>query len=150
VGGRFTVGNRLERTRLTLRLAGVGPDGDTIVDPEGGIFLEADDGTVAAKWPFPAMLEHWNRKHANAAYVPSLRQDDPRKYRYSPDIYLASGTDFGLFLGGLSKGIVCYDPGIKLEGLEGPQVRIKRRSQFRVAFPELVTLYRAFEAVVVG
>lgn len=150
IGGRFTVGKRLGLTGLTLDLEGVGSGGDTITDPQGGIILRDDQGTIAAKWPFPAMLEHWNRKHANAAYVPSLRQDDPRKYRYSPDIYLASGTDFGLFLGGLSKGIVCYDPGIKLEGLDGPRVKIKRRSQFRVAFPELVTLYRAFEAVLGG
>lgn len=150
VGGRFTVGKRLPRTGLTLRLAGVGSTGDTITDPQGGIQLVADDGTVAARWPFPDLLQHWNRKHANAAYVPSLRRKDPVQYCYSPDVYLASGTDFGLFLKGLSTGIVCYDPGIKLVGLDGPKVRIKRRSQFRVGFNGLRGLYRQFEAVVVA
>lgn len=150
VGGRFTIGKRLPRTGLTLRLAGAGQDGATIKDPEGGIILTDDDGTVAAKWPFPAMLEHWNRKHANAAYVPSRRQEDPPRYCYSPDVYLASGTDFGLFMRGVSTGVVAYDPGIKLEGLGGPRVTTKRRSQFRVAFNELPGLYRKFESVLVG
>lgn len=150
VGGRFTIGKRLPRTGLTLRLDGIGADGATIADPEGGIQLTADDGTVAAMWPFPAMLQHWNHKHARAAYVPSLKKEPPVRYRFSPDVYLASGTDFGLFLSGLSRGIVAYDPGIKLEDADGPAPKVKRRSQFRVGFPKLHFLYRSFESVLTG
>lgn len=150
VGGKFTIGRRLPRTRLTLRLVGVGAGGNTIEDPEGGIQLTDDDGTIAAMWPFPAMLQHWNHKHARAAYVPSLRKGPPTQYRYSQDIYLASGTDFGLFLKGISDGVIAYDPGIKLEGVAACHPKIKRRSQFRVAFPALRTLYRRFESVVLN
>lgn len=148
VGGRFFLGTTLEATRLTLRLAGVDADGYTISDPTGGIVLVGEDDTIAAKWPFPAMLEHWNRKHANAAYVPSLKRDSPLQFRYSRDVYLASGTDFGLFLKGLRDRVVCYDPGIKMEEASSERPKIKRRSQFRVAFDELPLLYRRFESVV--
>lgn len=150
VGGKFTLGRRLPRTGLTLRIAGVGDGGNTIEDSAGGIQLTADDGTIAAMWPFPALLQHWNQKHARAAYVPSLREGPPIRFRYSPDVYLASGTDFGLFLKGVADGVVAYDPGIKMEGVSGPRPRIKRRSQFRVPFAKLLTLYRRFESVMVG
>lgn len=145
VGGRFLVGTRLARTGLTLRLVGIGESGDTVENAQGGIELVDDTNTVAARWPFPALLEHWNRKHSKAAYVPSMRQKDPRQYRYADEVFLGIGTDFGLFLKGLSSRIVAYDPGIKLEGSEGAEPRSKRRSQFRVAFSSLPALYRRFE-----
>ncbi len=147
VGGRFLVGTRLKRTGLTLRLAGVTETGDKVENAEGGIELVDDRGLVAARWPFPALLEHWNRKHAKAAFVPSMRQKDPRKYRYADEVFLGIGTDFGLFLRGLSTRLIAYDPGIKLEGADSSEPRSKRRSQFRIAFSSLHTLYRRFEQV---
>ena len=147
VGGRFLVGTRLPRTGLTLRLVGLSDSGDKVEDADGGIELVDDSENVAARWPFPALLEHWNRKHAKAAYIPSMRQQDPRQYRYADEVFLGIGTDFGLFLKGLSSRLVAYDPGIKLEGCDGTDPKSKRRSQFRIPFPSLPSLYRRFEVV---
>jgi hypothetical protein len=145
VGGRFLVGTRLQRTGLTLRLVGFSESGDKVEDADGGIELVDDRADIAARWPFAALLEHWNRKHAKAAYVPSMRQKEPRKYRYADEAFLGIGTDFGLFLKGLSSRLIAYDPGIKLEGTEGPDPKSKRRSQFRIAFTALPAVYRRFE-----
>jgi hypothetical protein len=146
-GGRFTVGRRLARTGLTLRVSGTGANGDTIVDSDGGVQLVDDNGIIAAEWSFPALLAHWNLKHAKAAYVPSIRREPPRQYQYSRDVFLATGTDFGLFLRAMSRQAIVYDPGIKLENASGPSPRAKRRNQFRVSFTNLRELYHRFEAV---
>jgi hypothetical protein len=145
VGGRFLAGTRLQRTGLTLRLVGLSESGDKVEDADGGIELVDDQGDVAARWPFAALLEHWNRKHAKAAYVPSMRQTEPRRYRYADEAFLGIGTDFGLFLRGLSSRLIAYDPGIKLEGADGPTPKSKRRSQFRISFTSLPAMYRRFE-----
>jgi hypothetical protein len=145
VGGRFLVGTRLPRTGLTLRLVGFSESGDKVEDAEGGIELVDDRLQIAARWPFAALLEHWNKKHAKAAYVPSMRQKDPTKYCYADEAFLGIGTDFGLFLKGVSSRLIAYDPGIKLEGADGPGAKAKRRSQFRIQFASLPKLYRRFE-----
>jgi hypothetical protein len=147
VGGRFVVGKRGERTGLTLRLTGVSVDGARIDDASGGVKLVDDHGVVAAGWPFTTLIEHWNHKHARAAYVPSQKRDPPLQYRYAPACFLGTGTDFGRFLKAMSVGQVYYDPGIKLESASTPHSRPKRRSQFRIAFPDLHVLYHRFEQV---
>jgi hypothetical protein len=145
VGGKFVVGKRGDRTGLTLKLTGLSADGNTIDDASGGVTLVDDNGIVAAGWPFAALIEHWNHKHARAAYVPSLKRDPPPQYRYAPACFLGTGTDFGRFLKAMSVGHVYYDPGIKLESASTSHPAVKRRSQFRIAFPDLRTLYHKFE-----
>jgi hypothetical protein len=145
VGGKFVVGKRGDRTGLTLRLTGVSADGDTIDDANGGVTLVDDNGIIAAGWPFTALIEHWNHKHARAAYVPSQKRGPPPQYRYAPACFLGTGTDFGRFLKAMSVGQVYYDPGIKLESASTPHPVVKRRSQFRIAFPDLRVLYHRFE-----
>lgn len=150
VGGRFVVGRRLPLTGLRLELEGINSTGDGIHDAEGGIRLVDDDGRVAAKWPFASLLEHWNHKHARAAYVPSMQRSEPSGYRYAPACYLGIGTDFGRFLLAMSRGAVFYDPGIKLERASEPNPACKRRSQFRISFHRMTDLYERFESVVLG
>lgn len=145
VGGKFVVGKRGDRTGLTLKLTGVSAGGDRIDDASGGVTLVDDHGIVAAGWPFTALIEHWNRKHARAAYVPSQKRGPPPQYRYAPACFLGTGTDFGRFLKAMSVGQVYYDPGIKLEAASTSHPIVKRRSQFRIAFPDLRALYDRFE-----
>lgn len=146
-GGKFIVDRPASRTGLTLLLAGYDRDTGKISSVGGGLELRAPDGTLAAGWPFPALIEHWNRKHARAAYVPSMKQDEPRAYRYGARVFLGTGTDFGLLLAAFAAGAVSYDPGIKLEQASGPRPQVHRRSQFRIDFRRLGLLYRSFEAV---
>lgn len=147
VGGRFTVGRIAPRTGLRLVLAGYDAEAGKIVDPAGGVHLLAGDDTIAAGWPFTSLIEHWNRKHAQAAFVPSIKRDNPRQYRYGRRIFLGTGSDFGLFVAALAHGSVCYDPGIKLEGIGTGRETPHRRSQFRMAFRALGDVYRAFERI---
>ncbi|WP_276512372.1 MvaI/BcnI family restriction endonuclease [Bradyrhizobium yuanmingense] len=100
---------------------------------------------VAANWSFKNMMQHWNRKHAQAAYVPSLFREPPPEYSYGPRILLCEQTDFILFLKAITEGIVYYDPAIKLIG--GSQPDKKRRSQFRVKHKQITDLYYRSEVV---
>jgi hypothetical protein len=92
-------------------------------------------------------MKHWNRKHAKAVYVPSICAPIPeRKYRYGNLIRLGNGTDFLLYLKALARGLVYYDPGIKLESASTTP-RTKRRSQFRMKSADLPALYHSMETV---
>ncbi|MDP1859957.1 MAG: MvaI/BcnI family restriction endonuclease [Gemmatimonadaceae bacterium] len=142
-----TIGRRLERTGLTLVLTGADRETGMIEQADGSISLVDDEGRVAAGWPFASLIEHWNRKHAEAAYVPSMKLVDPLRFRYADTIFLGYGTDFGRFMRGLAEGVVCYDPGIKLEGVGGGAPKAHKRSQFRVGFAVLGMLYGRFETV---
>ena len=128
-----------------MRLLGFDAAKDRITDAAGGISLVDDKGVIAASWPFASLIEHWNEKHAQAVFVPSLSRNNPREYRYSDTLFLGEGTDFGRFLKAVSEGTVAYDPGIKLEEASGPTPKAKKRSQFRIAARKLSVLYRTFE-----
>ncbi|QYY36466.1 MvaI/BcnI family restriction endonuclease [Ruficoccus sp. ZRK36] len=134
-------------TGLFLKLDGYCPFTNKITDFEGGIVLT--NGTdIAAKWPFPALVEHWSRKHAQAAYIPSMCQVlDSRQYQYGGTIFTGRGTDFTMFLSAMSKDSVYYDPGIKGENWSTGRAKIKRRSQFRINSRNLGDLYNSFDAV---
>jgi hypothetical protein len=137
-------------TGLQLRLTGYNEANGKIVDMTGGVILEDAAGEVAAKWGFTGMIEHWNRKHAQAAYVPSLFQTPPPEYRYGPKVQLCEQTDFSLLLKALATGNVYYDPGIKIEGLDTGSPTTKRRSQFRIKHSNLGAMYHHVETVALG
>jgi len=132
-------------TGLALRMTGFDAAIGKITDLDGGITLIDRSGTVAASWGFRGIMAHWNRKHAKAAYVPSLMQFPPPEYRYGAIVELCEGTDVLLLLAAVSAGAVYYDPGIKMENAGGGRPEIKRRSQFRVKHDSLGRLYRASE-----
>jgi hypothetical protein len=145
-GGNFKIGNRNENTGLTMNLIGYA-DG-RIHDKNGLLALVSDDGEIAASWNFQGLMEHWTRKHAHAVYVPSmLRKIPAQQYTYSRLVRLASKPDFLLVLHALAKGIIYYDPGIKLENASSDRSRLKKRSQFRIKSKDLGSIYGLCETV---
>lgn len=142
-GGIYRAGNDFHpETGLALALYGFDPDSGRIMDMDGGIVLSDSAGEVAAFWGFAGLMNHWNRKHARAVYVPSLFRTPPPEYAYGNLVQLCVETDFLLFLGAMAAGQVYYDPGIKLENASTARPEIKRRSQFRVSHMDLGGLYR--------
>src|SRR3546814_7426625 len=63
-------------------------------DLDGGMALIDAANEIAASWTFKGMMAHWNRKHAQAAYVPSLFRTHPPEYKYGAHVLLCEQTDF--------------------------------------------------------
>lgn len=147
-GGIYRFGGNTPSTGLNLHLEGYDFEAGKIVNVHGGISLVSPKGEEAATWLFADLMSHWNRKHAQAAYVPSICRKEPhRQYSYGNIIEMGKGTDFLKFLNALAGGLIYYDPGIKLENASGPATKIKRRSQFRIKPSNLECLYETMESV---
>lgn len=146
-GGVHKTGIRHSLTNLELQLNGFDAESGKIRNSNGRISLVDVKGNETASWSFSSMLLHWNRKHNQACYVPSLSQvTHDRLYKYGNKIILGSGTDFQLFLAQMAKGNIYYDPGIKMENVS-TKPKIKKRSQFRIKSKHLVNLYKLNEIV---
>jgi hypothetical protein len=147
-GGVHNAVRACAATGLLLSLVGYDARKKKITDLSGGISLLSPEGEAAATWPYAGLLAHWNRKHARAAYVPSVvREERVRQYRFGSRVRLGTGTDFLLFLEAASLGAVYYDPGIKMENASTAHPQIKRRSQFRIKSAQIPLLYRELEVV---
>lgn len=145
-GGIYsTQRNHHPDTGLALRLTGFDASSGKITDMDGYVALLDRSQEPAAIWTFRNIMSHWNRKHAQAAYVPSLMRSPPPEYRYGEIVQLCEETDVLLLLKALAAGEAYYDPGIKMEGADGPKPDIKRRSQFRIRHDGLPGLYHRFE-----
>ena len=150
-GGTHRASTRHESTRLTLTLAGFDQASGKITNPTGALALIDDTGAIAAEWSFASLLTIWNRKHAQAAYVPAEVAMDPfRQYRYGSEVRLGEGTDFQRLLSAIAAGKVYYDPGIKLERASEARPAVKRRSQFRIGSRDIPVLYAQMSAVELG
>lgn len=112
-----------------------------MTDIDGNVALLDRAGNAAAIWAFRDLMAHWTRKHAKAAYVPSLMRTPPPEYSYGGKALLCEGTDVLLLLNALAQGRAYYDPGIKLEGDGTAVPKIKRRSQFRIGHGDLAGVY---------
>ncbi|SOC89935.1 MvaI/BcnI restriction endonuclease family protein [Ensifer adhaerens] len=134
-------------TGLQMRMTGYDEATGKITDMTGGLALQDIHGEVAALWKFTNIIEHWSRKHAQAAYVPSLFRTPPPEYRYGPRIQLCEETDLTLFLQAVAAGVVYYDPAIKIEKAASAKPELKRRSQFRIRHEQLETMYHQTETV---
>lgn len=146
-GGIHKVNNRHTLTNLEIQLKGYDVETGKIRNSTGSISLVDINGNETASWSFSSMLLHWNRKHNQACYVPSLSEiEKERKYKYGNKIILGSGTDFQLFLGQMACGNIYYDPGIKMENVS-TKPKIKKRSQFRIKSQYLPNLYRTNEII---
>ncbi|OJV81785.1 MAG: hypothetical protein BGO34_08335 [Bacteroidia bacterium 44-10] len=146
-GGIHKVGLRHSSTNLEMKLIGFDIESGKIRNSNGRIALIDNCGNEAASWSFSSMLLHWNRKHNQACYVPSLSQTkNERKYKYGNKIILGTGTDFQLFLRQMAIGNIYYDPGIKMENVS-TNPKIKKRSQFRIKSQYLGQLYKNNEIV---
>jgi hypothetical protein len=149
-GGIHNALRKCVSTGLSLVLTGYDKSKKKITDPSGGLSLVSPYGEIAAAWPYVALMKHWNRKHARAAYIPSIVRNIPeRQYQFGRRVRLVVGTDFLLFLDAVSSGAVYYDPGIKMEDSSTRRPLIKRRSQFRIKSAQIPMLYRAVEEVTV-
>jgi len=141
-GGIHKVGIRHETTKLEMELLGFDIESGKIRNTNGRIILTDKKGNEAAAWSFSSLLLHWNRKHNQACYVPSISDTTGnRKYKYGDKVLLGLGTDFQLFLKQLAKGNIYYDPGIKMENIS-TKPKIKKRSQFRIKYQFLHDLYK--------
>jgi hypothetical protein len=146
-GGVHKTGIRHSLTNLEMQLIGFDAESGKIRNSNGRISLVDIKGNETASWSFSSMLLHWNRKHNQACYVPSLSEtDNARQYNYGNKIILGSGTDFQLFLGQMANGNIYYDPGIKMENVS-TKPKIKKRSQFRIKSQHLPNLYKQNEIV---
>jgi hypothetical protein len=115
-----------------------------ITDFSKGISLIGTKGEEAAIWHYKDLLSHWTRKHALAAYVPSISRKDPaNQYQYGKLVRLAEGTEFSMFLSGVATGNVYYDPGIKIVDVSSTHPVVKKRSQFRIRSASIPLLYSA-------
>jgi hypothetical protein len=148
-GGIHKVGFRHDSTKLKLSLIGFDVESGKIRNSSGRIALVDTKGIEAASWSFSSLLLHWNRKHNQACYVPSITESkETRKYKYGNKIILGSGTDFQFFLKEMAAGNIFYDPGIKMENVS-TRPKIKKRSQFRIKSKNLSNLYKESDIVVV-
>jgi hypothetical protein len=146
-GGVHKTGIRHASTNLEMQLIGFDIDSGKIRSTNGRIALVDIEGNETASWSFVSMLLHWNRKHNQACYVPSLTEkENERQYKYGNNIILGTGTDFQLFLAQMANGNIYYDPGIKMENISTKSV-IKKRSQFRMKSQYLPNLYKENEIV---
>ena len=147
-GGIHKANIKHPTTELTLKLIGFDENSGKIRNANGRIALLTDEGQEAASWSFVALLKHWNKKHHQACYIPSMSQTQPiRKYKYGNKVMLGIGTEFSLFLKEMSSGNIYYDPGIKMENASTSKPKIKRRSQFRIKSGFLKNLYKNNEEV---
>ncbi len=146
-GGIHKVGVCHSRTNLTLSLTGYDSAKGKIQNAAGGISLLTDDGEEAATWHYADIMKHWNRKHAKAAYVPSINRKNPDlSYHYGNLVRIGDGTDFLLYLKAMRDGQVYYDPGIKLEDAS-TKPKAKHRSQFRIKSVDIPSLYHRMRTV---
>ena len=99
-------------------------------------------------WSFEGLLTKWNKKHAQAAYVPyNSNQAEPPAYQYNSPTLMGEGTNFNLYLSALSAGLVVFDPASKVMNASTLKSTVKARSQFRIPVKKLNNLYQTFEPV---
>ncbi len=128
-------------------LLGYDREAGKICDATGGIALVNLNGDEAAVWRYTEIMAHWNRKHAQAVYIPSMCNKTPDlQYWYGNLVRLGLGTDFLLYLKAISAGHIYYDPGIKLENASTAP-HTKQRSQFRIRSAYVPSLYHEMKTV---
>ncbi|ETN98872.1 hypothetical protein RFI_38615 [Reticulomyxa filosa] len=128
-------------TGLRLGLDGYDSSTGKITDMSGGMLLISRKEEIAAQWGFVDIMQHWNRKHSQAAYVPSLFRTPPPEYYYGAKVLLCEQTDFSLFLKAVASGIIYYDPGIKIEGCLHCEITYSQNA-FVNSIPKLKTSSR--------
>lgn len=144
-GGIYRATSRQFHEKTNLRLVLIGfRDGD-FTSQRGFIGLLNIEGDIVAKWTFPKLLVHWQRKHARTCFVKSERkiEDEAYFYRYFPELELGIESSFMLFLKNLEEGIIYLDPAAKLFKENG-KWKTKARSQYRIKDKDLPKLYKKY------
>jgi hypothetical protein len=146
-GGVHKINELHKLTGLELKLIGFDFENGKIRNTNGRIALIDKNEEETASWNFSSLLLHWNKKHNQACYVPSLSNIiNEREYKYGNKIILGSGTDFQLFLQQMTIGNIYYDPGIKMENSSTTPI-FKKRNQFRIKSQFLPNLYKINEVI---
>jgi hypothetical protein len=148
-GGTFRVGDAIGPHRLELQVEGFDAGDGSRFAVDGAVQLNSSSRMSVIEWSLVKMVEHWNRKHAQAVYVPAITRPSSagRDYSYGKRVHLGTGTDFARMLGAIASGKLVYDPGIKLEHVGHHDEALKQRHQFRIPFSALPGLYETWEAV---
>jgi hypothetical protein len=71
----------------------------------------------------------------------------PPAYAFGRVVHLFEQADFLLFVAAVSKGLVRYDPALKIEASSSRQPRMKKRNQFRAKHADLSALYNFGEVI---
>jgi MvaI/BcnI restriction endonuclease family len=146
--GLHKTNSKNNSTGLTLVVSGFNSAKRVIENVNGAVELLTDSGECAASWSFEGLLMKWNKKHAQAAYVPyKSNQNEPPTYHYASPTLMGEGTNFNLYLSALSAGLVVFDPASKVMNASTLKSTVKARSQFRMPVKKLSNLYQKFEAV---
>jgi len=146
-GGIHKVGICHDHTKLEMKLIGFDTEKGKIRNSNGKIALIDKKGNEAAAWSFSSLLLHWNRKHNQSCYVPSILENNvQRSYKFGDKVMMGVGTDFQFFLNQMANGNIYYDPGIKMENVS-TKPKIKKRSQFRIKYQFLKNLYKESDII---
>ena len=130
---------------MTLAVRRFNPAKQLIEDVGGAVELLTDAGDCAAAWLFSDLIIDWNKKHAQAAYVPyESEKIGAPAYRYFSPALLGEGTDLNRYLAALCAGLVIFDPGSKVMNASSQKSTVKARSQFRMSVQNLPVLYQKF------
>lgn len=138
-----------DKAEAKLNLQLVGFTDAKHFDPNGMIALyDKQTGELAAGWSYLKLLEHWQRKHNRAAYVPYLREnaDGRTTVEFGPLVTLGISTSFGLFLQAFQDGKAIYDPGDKITLKDGKWTP-HSRSQFRINLNDIAAIYQEVKEV---
>lgn len=130
-----------------LRLQMTGFTDHKNFDTEGMIALvDKRTDELVAGWSYLKLLEHWQRKHNRAAYVPYLKTGKGKDtlVEFGPLLTLGLSTSFGLFLQAFNNGKAVYDPGDKAT-LTDSVWKAHQRSQFRISTTNLNAIYYQVE-----
>ena len=145
--GLHKANSKNNSTGLTLVVSGFNSTKRVIENVNGAVELLTESGECAASWSFEGLLIKWNKKHAQAAYVPyKSNQNQPPAYQYASPTLMGEGTNFNLYLSALSTGLVMFDPASKVMNASTLKSTVKARSQFRMPVKKLSNLYQKFEA----
>lgn len=141
-GGRYFCNHVAHKlTGLSLRMIGYDFASGKITDMNGGLAMLDHREEIAAFWQFTNIIEHWNRKHAQAAYVPSLFRCPPPASKFGPKVLLCEGTDLTLFLQAIASGKIYLDPALKFITNTDGSIDWKKRNQFRLKHGNLDAVY---------
>jgi hypothetical protein len=144
-----------EKTGFILDIHGYSLDGGFLVDPVrvSIVLLDPDKKEVVAGWSLVKFLQHWNKKHESAVYVPAERRDCTSnikykwEYRYGRTVYKCNGVGIERLLNAIIKREVVYDPGDTNKS--GKQGKPKNRPQWRASNIKraMSMLYKKVEVV---
>lgn len=143
--GTHRAGHRNPKTGLTLVVCGFNPVNKRIEDVKGSVALLTDASRCAAAWSFSHLIIGWNKKHAQAAYIPyESEKEKAPAYRYLSPALMGRGTDFNRYLSSVCAGMVIFDPGSKIMNASTAKPSVQARSQFRMPLKHLKHLYQDF------